>query len=319
MLTAWRIRNLANQITGTSGFVDAGNDNLNAILSDLCQEQDLALARQIFTFNFDPSLSTLFGSGPYPLPLDYLRSSGTSGAEGVTSAAWYLYPAPAFPSGQPMPLVPMDLGRFDMLPQLPSHSTPSRIATDMGGPLTSRIVIATSAVTVAGSTSATVADPTGLYDGLSAAGEGIVPGTTISGVALPSGVITLSKPATLTNPIASVFFGIPPVCYVYPAPLSNWPAFIRYQRMMPPITNVSQIPWFPNEGYLIDELAARQAEIAGDSRADQFYARAARRLGKYLGLSDDKTNRAQSVQLDAGVYGNPGNYWRLKNTKTAGW
>ncbi len=319
MLTAWRIRNLANQIAKTPGFVDQGNDNLNAILGDLCQEYDLALARQIFTFNFNPSLATLFGSGPYPLPLDYLRSSGSSGAEGATSAAWFLYPAPSFPAGQSMPLVPIDLGEFDRFPQLPSPSLPTMIATDMGGPLTSRVVASTEAVTVSGSTTLVVADPTGLYDGLAMAGEGIVPGTTISGVALPSGSVTMSNPASLTNPIASVFFGIAPVCYVYPAPVGPYPCFIRYQRQMPSITNVSQIPWFPNEGYLIDELAARQSELAGDSRTGEFYARASQRLGKYLGLSDDKTNRSQAVQLDARRFGTRGNYWKLRNTKRAGW
>ena len=33
--------------------------------------------------------------------------------EGVTKSAWFLYPAPSFPNGQPMPLVPIDLGEFD--------------------------------------------------------------------------------------------------------------------------------------------------------------------------------------------------------------
>lgn len=365
---------------------------LNAVLSDLAEQHDFALARGVFTFNFNPALVTMFGSGPYSLPLDYLRTSGSSGAEGVTQSAFFLYPAPSYPQGQPMPLVPIDLGRFDMYPQIDAQGIPSVIATDMGGPLTNRIVLSTTLWL--NGTSTAILDPAIdatqiLALGLGVAGEGIVPGTaldavagfggsttgnTVSGSAIVTGlvsttgvlpgmsvsdtgnaaiplgaivltvdspsqvtisaaatqsitadainfsgwVLTLSKTATMSIRAASVFFGIAPVAYVYPPPVGSYPATIRYQRKMPPITDTSKVPWFPNEGYLIRETTSRMMETTDDTRANELHMRASEDLRKYLDLSDDKTNRAQTVQLDASRYG-PGSGSRLKITKNAGW
>lgn len=319
MLPAARLIANANQIAKGKGFIQQGLEGLNSILSDLCEQHDLGLACGTFNFNFDPSLAgTLFGSGPYPLPLDYLRTAGALGARGQTKSAWYLYPAPAFPAGQPLYLTAVDLAEFDLMPKLPSQSTPELWATDMSGPLTQRIVLTTTMSVTAGSPTAAPADTTNLAGGLGVAGEGILPGTTILSMALPN--ITLSQPATATILSASVFFGIPPNGYAYPAPLGNWPVTIRYQRKMPPLVDTSQIPWFPNEGYLINKLAAYMMAFTGDSRIDAFNARAARELGQYLGLSDDKTNRSQAVQLDPRMFGQGGAGGRnLKNTKTMGW
>jgi len=318
MLTADRISIDARQIAKVRGFEDQALDQINAILSDACQDYDLALARGQFNFNFDPTLSSLFGSGPYPLPLDYLRTSGSSGARGVTRSAWYLYPAPALPAGQPIFMTPIDLAEFDLFAKLPSRSTPELWCTDMGGPLDQRIVLATTASVTAGSTAATVALSTGLVDGLAVAGQSIQPGTTMLTNTLPA--ITLSLPATGTNTAASVFFGIAPVAYVYPAPLGPYPVTVRYQRAMPPLVDLSQYPWLPLDGYLIDELAARMMPFAGDARREAFHASADIKLRKYLGLSDDKTNRSQQVQMDGRMYGRGGAGGRgLKDTKTMGW
>jgi len=170
----------------------------------------------------------------------------------------------------------------------------------------------------AGSTTATPLLLTGLVAGLGVAGEGIQPGTTI--IAAPGPTITLSLPATATLPAASVFFGIAPAAYVYPAPNGPYPVMVRYQRMMPPLIDLQQYPWFPNDGFLIDKLAAKLMAFSGDSRMDMFEARAMKELGRYLGLSDDKTNRAQQVQLDGRMYGHGGAGGRgVKDTKTMGW
>ena len=115
-----------------------------------------------------------------------------------------------------------------------------------------------------------------------------------------------------------MFFGIAPVAYIYPPPVGSYPATIRYQRKMPPITDTSKVPWFPNEGYLIRETTSRMMETTDDTRANELHQRASEDLRKYLDLSDDKTNRAQTVQLDASRYG-PGSGSRLKITKVAGW
>jgi hypothetical protein len=305
----------ANQISKTSGFVQQGLDGINVVLNDICLHKDFALARALFTFNFNPGLASLFGSGPYQLPLDYLRTSGSSGTEGITKSAWFLYPAPAFPNGQPMPLVPIDLGQFDQYPQMDAQGIPSTIATDMGGPLNQRIVLVTTASLTAGSTAGTVASAAGLTNGIAMAGEGVAPGTTI----LVSGLnITLSLPAKGTNTTASVFFGVAPVAYVYPPPVGPYPVSIRYQRMMAPIQDISRIPWFDDEDFLIEKLAARQMALSGDSRKETYDASADRTMGKYLEMSDDKTNRAQTVQLDPRHYG-LGAGGRLRITKVAGW
>src|ERR1700688_4834483 len=110
MLTANRIATDAKQIAKVLGFDDQTLDQINAILSDLCQTSDLALARGQFNFNFNPQLTSLFGCGPIPLPLDYLRTSGSSGARGAIRPVTYLYPNPQFPSGQRLYLTPIDLG-----------------------------------------------------------------------------------------------------------------------------------------------------------------------------------------------------------------
>ncbi len=297
-------------------------DELNSILGDLCETTSLALARGVFNFNFNPGLTTMFGSGPYPLPLDYLRTSDSSGATGTSKSAWYLYPTPAWPQGQPIYMAPIDLAEFDLYPQFPSQSLPSVWATDMGAPLTQRITAVTTAALLVNSNAGKATIGLGIANGLSMAGEGVKPGTTISGVVQnPDGTanFTMSQPATGTNAAASVFFGIPPVGYAYPAPLGSYPVTIRYQRKMPPLTSTAAIPWFPHEGYLTRALAGRMMETSDDSRAVEMLTLAKEELRGYLDLADDKTNRSQQVQLDLRNYGGGTPYSRARNTKFAGW
>ncbi len=154
------------------------------------------------------------------------------------------------------------------------------------------------------------------------AGEGVKPGTTVSGVvqnANGTANFTMSQPATGTNLTASVFFGIPPVGYAYPPPLGAYPVTIRYQRKMPPLTNTGQIPWFPHEGYLIRELAGRMMETSDDGRQAAMLALASAELRRYLNLADDKTNRSQPIQLDPRRYGGGSAYDRARMTKQQGW
>jgi hypothetical protein len=323
MLTGAAIISHALEIARAPLYTAQAQDLLNAILSDLCQEYDLALARGLFQFNFNPALVTMFGSGPYPLPLDYLRTSGSSGATGTSKSVWYLYPTPAFPAGQPIFMTPIDLAQFDMLPQFPNQTTPELWATDVGGPITERITLVTTAALVSGSSSATLASATGAATGQAIAGEGIVPGTTLTN--LVGAVATLSKAATKTIAAASVFLGIAPNGFAYPPPLGSYPVSIRYQRQMPPLTDLTQVPWFPNDGYLIEELAGRVMALTDDSRAQEYIGngvtpgRSGMRLRKYLALSDDKTNRAQQVQLDPRNFGGGTSYSRARNTKVQGW
>ena len=330
MLTAFELVEEAVYRAKVPGYSPTfGLRNLNAILSDICQHHDFALARGVYNFNFQPELATLFGSGPYTLPLDYLRTSGSSGATGASGSAWYLYPTPAFPSGQPIYMTPIDIAEFDGYPQFPSQSTPELWATDMGGPLTQRIML--SAVGDITGTDGTVsniikadgstASLSGLTVGLSAAGEGIAPGSVITAINTATNQITLDLDTSRSLDGASVFFGIAPVAYVYPPPLGSYPVTVRYQRQMPPIVNHLSVPWFPDEGYLITELASRLCEISDDQRALSFHTLADTRIRKYLQKDGDKQNRSQAIQLDARNFASArgGGYRRARNTKVAGW
>lgn len=386
MLTAASVIQKAAFIAHNPDYASTfGVDLLNSLLGDVCYKVDLALARGLFTFNFNPGLQSNFGSGPYNLPLDYLRASGSSG-EGQKTFFWTL-------NGVPYPMVPCDLSEFDMqVQQAGLQSYPWLWATDLGAPLTDRITLVTSAATTANNALIfTAATNARLRAGQGVAGDGITPGTTVLAVStalvttgttntnftvtgIPStaqiqvgdtvtaadlpdntqvasvdsptqvtltdaaalssvgeamtfahvgAAVTLSAPATSTDALASVFFGIPPVAYAYPPPSGAYPVSIRYQRMMPSIVDVSKIPWFPDEGYLITELAGRLMEISDDTRTAEFIGtgttpgRADRRLREYLTNANDKKNRPQTVELDRRRFGP--SYRSLPSTKTVGW
>jgi hypothetical protein len=321
VLTAAEILEEATYRAKVPGYSPTfGLRNLNAVLSDICQHYDYALARGVFNFSFNPSLATMYGSGPYKLPLDYLRTSGSSGATGASRSVWYLYPTPAFPSGQPIYMVPIDLAEFDQYPQFPSQSTPELWATDMGAPLTDRIVLSTTGdVNGTDASLYNLVSITGLVVGQSVAGQGIEPGSTILSINTTTNQVDISQATTGAINSASLFFGIAPVAYVYPPPLGSYPVTCRYQRQMPPIVSLAQVPWFPDEGYLISELAARLCEISDDARSVSLHAIADQKMRKYSEKADDKTNRAQQVQLDPRNFGGGTPYGRARNTKYAGW
>lgn len=123
-LTAAQIVTYACQIAKGPGYTTQGGDFLNVILGDLCRTYDFELAAKTFYFNFDPGLQALlgtsiYGSGPYPLPADFLRIKDDK------SAYWTLL-------GVQYPLIPCDLSEFDMMvQQAGTQSYPYIIATDM--------------------------------------------------------------------------------------------------------------------------------------------------------------------------------------------
>lgn len=99
---------------------------LNMILGDLCQTYDFQLARKTFYFNFNPGLvspvgNSIYGSGPYPLPADFLR------CQDEKAVFWTLL-------GVPYPLIPIDLSEFDMaVQQAGINAYPYWFATDLSG------------------------------------------------------------------------------------------------------------------------------------------------------------------------------------------
>ncbi len=289
-----------------------------------------------------------WGSGPYAMPLDYLRLSGSSGSHGAQrSFIWWL-------NGVPYPVIPVDLAEFDM--QVQDAGLQSYVwlaATDMAAPIDDRILLSTVANTTAGSADITLADTTRLIGGdvLGVAGQGIVPGTTLTslvagsgggGLSVGGGVLstgggvlstggggtaggtaTLSRPANATIMGASVFFGYAPVIFVYPPPNGALQAMIRYQKQMPALVDTTRYPWFHNDGYLIDKLIGRLCRLNDDARADTLLAgpnvegSAENRLSNYLAMKDDDASHPKRVGLDRRSFGRA--YSRLDITKRVGW
>jgi hypothetical protein len=86
---------------------------LNDILRDLAETYDLEVARKTTTITLTPSL----GSGPYPLPADYLRIA-------ANEAIYMVF-------GTPYSMINIDLQEFDSLVQQAGISNyPEMFATD---------------------------------------------------------------------------------------------------------------------------------------------------------------------------------------------
>jgi hypothetical protein len=77
-LSAAQIVTLAVQKAKAPGFTQQAGQALNTILSELCQTYDLDDARATFTFTFNVQTAPGqgLGSGPYALPVNYLRTQG---------------------------------------------------------------------------------------------------------------------------------------------------------------------------------------------------------------------------------------------------
>jgi hypothetical protein len=125
-LQAQQIVSLACQDARAPGYRSQAGELLNMILGDLCQAYDFEVARKTFYFDFNPSLvspvpgsNSIYGSGPYPLPADYLRAAGDR------SIFWTN-------SGVPYNLIPIDLAEFDgAVQQAGIQNYPYWYATDL--------------------------------------------------------------------------------------------------------------------------------------------------------------------------------------------
>ena len=123
-LNASQIVTLSTQAAGAPNFLSQAGQLLNVILQELCQTYDFDVARKTYYFNFNPGLTavmgnSIYGSGPYPLPADFLRCAGNK------SVFWTLL-------GVPYPLVPIDLSEFDMaVQQAGIQSYPYWFCTDL--------------------------------------------------------------------------------------------------------------------------------------------------------------------------------------------
>lgn len=112
-LQAQQIVSQALQIAKCPGFTSQGGQQLNSILSELCHTYDLELIKGLAQVTVSPSA----GSGPYPLPADYLRALRDT-------AFYYVY-------GTPYVMTQIDLSEFDALTQTAGISNyPEQYATD---------------------------------------------------------------------------------------------------------------------------------------------------------------------------------------------
>jgi hypothetical protein len=263
--------------------------------------------------NISPSVQ--FGSGPYTMPLDYLRLSGSSGSHGSQrSFIWWL-------DGVPYPVIPVDLAEFDMqVQQTGLQSYVWLAATDMSAPIDDRILLQTTADVVAGSTYlVNIASTARLVGGnvLGVAGQGIVPGTMLTAVPSAPAVPQLSQPAIATIYGASIFFGYCPVIFVYPPPIGTQQAMIRYQKQMPALVDMTRFPWMHNDRYLLTALTGRLCGLNDDARADTLNAGAEDNLTNFLSMKDDEQSHPKKVELDRRVFGRQ--ISNLGITKRVGW
>ena len=325
-LTYGQIIQLAAQSAHAPSATTVALQLLNTVQTDICTTYDFAEARGQFFFSFTPSAITAsnfigaqFGSGPYNMPMDYLRLSGSSGSVGSQrSFIWWLL-------GVPYPVIPCDLAEFDMqIQQAGLNSYVWLSATDMSAPVDDRVMLATTGTLTAATTTITaMASTTRLVAGnvMGVAGQGIQPGTTLS--AITGNTISVSTAPLITLTGASLMFGYSPTIYVYPPPSSAQPAMIRYQRMMPPITDTTRYPWCHSDVYWVEKLTGYLCLLNDDYRAETLLGgpdvtgSPDNKLKLFLAGKDDDQSHPKTVQLDRRRFGS--SMRTLPNTKTIGW
>jgi len=120
----------------------------------------------------------------------------------------------------------------------------------------------------------------------------------------------------------------PPQMFVWPPPSLVAPVTVRFYSQMPSITipeTSAVVPWFPNQLYLITNVAGLLMMDADDTRwqeylsedEDRYPMGAGCQLRRYLKMKDDPEGKTNTVALDRRRFGTQFN--RLPNTKLIGW
>jgi hypothetical protein len=123
-LTSAQIVTLACQIAKAPGYTSQAGELLNMILGDLCQTYEFDVTKRLYSFDFNPGVTaeigpSIYGSGPYALPLDFLRCANDN------AVWWTLLGVTYF-------LTPIDLDEFDAaVQQAGIQSYPYWFAVDM--------------------------------------------------------------------------------------------------------------------------------------------------------------------------------------------
>ncbi len=311
-----------------SGYKTQALDELNSLSDHIAQTVDFASAMTQFNFTFATNLvssgaGNIIQAAPNPLPLDYLRVQSSGGASGAQrSSKWYL-------QGVPHDMVEIDLTEWDdQVQQAGMQSYPYFWAKDMS----QRAIVANiqGDISTASTTVSNVSSTAGLVAGMAVAGgigplSIVTPGTVIAAVGV--GTLTLSALPSVPNGAAisltqaSLMVGYPPVGLPYPPPSGAYAAMIRYQRLMPPLTQ-AQVDagayfWFDDDMVAVNLLAARLMAYSNEDRAAQYQGLGEGAMAKYTQLADDRGNRGQTVQLDRRFFG--AGFKNLPNTKLTGW
>ena len=123
--TSQSICQRAANIAKFKGGLSVAGQYLNIVLTDLCETYDFELCRATYSATFIPSLSSTSvfpnntpGSGPYPLPSDYLRCNRDD-------VQWLL-------QGTPYQMIVVDMSEYDQqVQQAGLQSYPILFATDV--------------------------------------------------------------------------------------------------------------------------------------------------------------------------------------------
>jgi hypothetical protein len=116
---------------------------------------------------------------------------------------------------------------------------------------------------------------------------------------------------------------VPMALYVWPPASGAYPATVRYNPVMPDITDTTQMPWFPNSTYLYTRVAGELMKITNDDRWQGFLSDqdgsggAGDLLRKYMAMKDDPITAPKTVGLDRRLF--KANIANVRNTKTIGW
>lgn len=106
----------ACQIARCPQYLQQAGNKLNAILQDLCMNNDFEIARKVYNFTFNSSFGNQ--SGPYALPANWLRAKDQD--------VFYTI------LGVPYPMVKVELEQYDwFIQQAGLNSFPTFYTTDM--------------------------------------------------------------------------------------------------------------------------------------------------------------------------------------------
>jgi len=117
--------------------------------------------------------------------------------------------------------------------------------------------------------------------------------------------------------------------YVWPPASGAYTYTVRYFPQKADITTpetATEVPWFPNQSYLITRLAGELMRITNDDRAPLFLGDsdasgvigAGAILRKYIQMKDDTESRVKTVGLDRRRFGR-NSWFGLPSTKIVGW